>query len=211
MPCRSTISTRSPRWNSLSVSLIPAGSKLPFPFLRAVAAPSSTIILPREDSLLTIHLFLLSSLVVVGRKRVPMDSPSASLVMTSGRLPSAMATAMAELVATLAAAILVAIPPVPRLVPAPPAMRSISASILFTVGMSLALESRRGSAVQSPATSLSSIRRLASTRLATMAERLSLSPNLASLISSVATTSFSLMMGTTLKSSKDRRVLRALR
>ncbi len=76
-----------------------------------------------------------------------------------------------------------------------------------TTGMRRASRSRAGSAVISPSTSERIISRSAPTRLATSADNVSLSPIW---ISSVATVSFSLMMGITPRASNASSVRRAL-
>ena len=122
-----------------------------------------------------------------------------------------MTTYTPEEVASRAASILVTMPPVPRLLFVMAPSFLMPASIFVTRGMSRASGSMDGSAVYSPPMSVRIISISASTRLATIAERLSLSPNLASLISSMETTSFSLTMLTTPSSMRASSVLRALR
>ena len=78
--------------------------------------------------------------------------------------------------------------------PGPPARRSSWWSISTTSSINDAAASRRGSAVNRPGASVSSTRRWAPTRWATSAASRSLSPKR---ISSSATASFSLTMGTT--------------
>ena len=80
-----------------------------------------------------------------------------------------------------------------------------------TSGMRVASGSRWGSAVNRPSVCPRMTSRSASTRLATMAERLSLSPKNSPASSSTATTSFSLIMGTTPRSISWVRVLRTFR
>ena len=83
-------------------------------------------------------------------------------------------------------------PPVPNLLPAPQASRSISGVSLSTTGMSFAAGSLCGSAVNRPSMSENRMRRSARIVRATMAASVSLSPMPSSC---VATVSFSLMMG----------------
>ena len=117
----------------------------------------------------------------------------------SGWSPLAMTMSQPRAVTSLAARSLVAMPPVPRALPAPPARASMAGVTSSTVGMSLAAGSLRGSAVYRPSMSLRRISRSAWTAQATMPPRVSLSPTL---ISAVATVSFSLMMGRAPSSSR---------
>ena len=95
-------------------------------------------------------------------------------------------------VAILAALILVAIPPVPNLLPAPPVILSISGVISSTRVSKTAFLSLCGSAVKSPSMSDKSISKSAFIAVATIAPSVSLSPIT---ISSVAMESFSLIIG----------------
>ncbi len=144
-------------------------------------------------------------------KCVPMASPEASFKITSVSRPSVMTTCTPEAVASWAASILVIMPPVPILLAVFAPSRLMLASILVTSGISRASESREGSAVYRPPVSVSIMSISASIRLATIADRLSLSPNLASLISSVEITSFSFTIQITRSSISASSVLRALR
>ena len=139
---------------------------------------------------------------------MPTASPFTALTRTFSAVPAATSTVTPDSVARRAACTFVAIPPIPLTVPAPDASATISSEITRTSAINVAVECRRGSAVNNPSWSVSRTSRSASIRLATSAERLSLSPIL---ISSVATTSFSLMMGTTFLSSSASSVLRAFR
>ena len=116
----------------------------------------------------------------------------------SGRSPLVMTMSQPMAVTILAARSLVSMPPVASSLPFPPARASISGVTSSTTGMSRAAGSFRGSAVYSPSMSLSSTSRSAPTERATMAPRVSLSPTL---ISAVATVSFSLMTGSAPSSS----------
>ena len=127
---------------------------------------------------------------MVGRKCVPTLSPATALRMTPGRRPSAITTCAPDCVASRAASIFVAMPPVPRCPAWPAAASSIAGPMRSTCSMSRASGSLAGSAVWSPAVSVRISSRSASTRFATWAERLSLSPIAASWISSIETTSF---------------------
>ena len=103
---------------------------------------------------------------------------------------------------------LVSIPPVPRLEPAPLAV-SIRASVISrTSGTSRAAASLAGSAVYRPSISLRMIRASAWMIWVTMAERVSLSPTL---ISSVATVSFSFTTGMAPMPKRASKVLRTFR
>ena len=107
----------------------------------------------------------------------------------SGSEPLAMKTPQPALVATFAAEILLIMPPVAVSLVVPPAIASISGVIFSTTGTTspVPFMSMRPGAVEMMA------RWSASTRLATIAESVSLSPNL---ISAALTASFSLMIGT---------------
>ena len=149
-----------------------------------------------------------ASFGVPATSAVPMASPCARRNSTSGSRPQAM-TVLAPLpAARLAARILVSIPPRPMLVPAPPAMASSAGSPARASCTNWACGSRRGSAVYKPFWSVRITSASASTRFATNAPRVSLSPNL---ISSLTTVSFSLITGTTPKPSSVSSVLRAFR
>ncbi len=124
------------------------------------------------------------------------------------RLAAAICTRTPDQEAILAAASLDAIPPLPRRVPRPPAMRSSSWSTSTISSINEPDESNRGSALSRPGMSVSSTSRSAETRLATSAASRSLSPKR---ISSSATASFSLTIGTTPSSRSFCRVLRAWR
>ena len=137
-----------------------------------------------------------------------MRSPRARRISTSGSRPQAMTVEAPEPAARLAARILVSMPPLPMLDPAPPAMRSSAASPACASCTNSADGSRRGSAVYKPFWSVRMTSKSASIRLATSAPKVSLSPTL---ISSVTTVSFSLMTGSTWYCSRVSRVERALR
>ena len=110
--------------------------------------------------------------------------------------------------ARLAARILVSMPPLPMLEPAPPAMRSSARSPERASCTNSAAGSLRGSAVYKPFWSVRMMSRSASIKFATSAPSVSLSPTL---ISSVTTVSFSLMTGSTWYCSSVSSVERALR
>ena len=111
----------------------------------------------------------------------------------SGSAPLAMKTPQPDFVAIRAADSLLTIPPTAVWLVVPPAMASISGVIRSTTGTTrpVPLMSTRPGAVER-------IRRnCAPTRLATIAESVSLSPNVSiALISAALTVSFSLMIGT---------------
>ena len=107
-----------------------------------------------------------------------------------------------------AAVSFVAMPPVERAVPPPPALSRIAGVISRTSAISSALFSRRGSAVYRPSISDRMISMSAFTLTATRAPRVSLSPTP---ISTVETVSFSLMTGSTLRSSSLSTVLEKFR
>ncbi len=117
-----------------------------------------------------------------------------------------MTTSTPQAVASCAASSLVDMPPWPVFPQDPPAMPVIRLSSFSTVDISFACESIFGSAVNSPSTCPNITNKSASTRLATIADRLSLSPNASPTSSSTATTSFSLMIGTTSSSKRDNKV-----
>ncbi len=137
-----------------------------------------------------------------------MGSPLRTRARVPCLRPLAMIMGTPAAAAFCAACSLVAMPPT---APAPvpfQTRRVTSAVTASTVSITRASRSVAGSPVYSPSTSVSSTRRSASMREATSALRLSLSPTL---ISSTATVSFSLTMGSTPKRSSASSVLRALR
>jgi len=138
-------------------------------------------------------------------KTVPIFSPCKIRAMAYFSSPRAIARWIPELVAALAAWILVNIPPVPKLLPTPPALASISGVISLTILTSFASGCVCGFAVYNPSTSERITTRSASTMPATRADILSLSPIFNS---SKATTSFSLTIGITLFFSSSIKVLR---
>jgi hypothetical protein len=123
-----------------------------------------------------------------------MASPEAMRINTSGSSPLAITTVIPQAVAILAAWILVNIPPTPSPPRLPPARENYLFIYLLYFRYQGSFGCNLGSAVYSPEISLSIINRSASIRLATIADRLSLSPNFDPWISSIAITSFSLMM-----------------
>ena len=140
--------------------------------------------------------------------QVPKSSPSRIRVNIFGSSPEAMSVWAPERAARRAAPSLVTMPPRPK-APAPPLTRLVKDwSVARADSIRLAAGSTRGSALSKPATSVKMIKRSASTRLATRAPKVSLSPKR---ISSVATVSFSLMIGTTDTSMSVFRVARAFR
>ena len=127
--------------------------------------------------------------------------------MALGSVPDAIIMLIPELVAAFAAWILVNMPPVPKPLPAAPALASTSGVISLTSYTSFASGWVLGFAVYSPSISLSRMSRSASTIPATSADMLSLSPIFRS---SSATTSFSLTMGITPCFNSSIKVLREL-
>ena len=107
----------------------------------------------------------------------------------SGSAPFAMKTPQPDFVAILAAESLLTIPPTDVSLVVPSAMASISGVILSTTGTTRPVPLLS----MSPGAVVRIMRNRAPRRLATMAESVSLSPNL---ISAALTASFSLMTGT---------------
>ena len=118
-----------------------------------------------------------------------------------------MAVVMPSRVAWPAAMILVYMPPVPREEPAPPAMRRVSSVTSSTTWISGASGFCFGFSACRPSMSVRITSASAFTMRATTADRVSLSPNS---ISSVATVSFSLMIGSAPRSSRRSKALRML-
>ena len=166
------------------------------------------MIRPLEDTANPIQSFLAATCVSLAGTAVPVPAIPA---MASERTLSRSAAAITVLTplheAIRAAASLEAIPPLPRL-PAVPATCSIDSLIAAISSISVALGSIRGSAVSTPAVSVSSTKTSARSRLATSAAIRSLSPYL---IASSATASFSLTTGTTLRRNKCLKVVSACR
>ena len=187
------IRTVSPRSKSPSTARIPAGSRL-LPFLTSArSAPESMIRRPAAVVPPKIQRLRLSNGVSNAGKWVPIFSPLMTMrVMTSGARPAAITTSAPARRATSAAWSLVDMPPTPNPLILPPASRRSVSSIVRTSGMIWASGSVRGSAVNRPGWSVSKSNRSASASNTASADRLSLSPTL---ISAVATASFSLMMG----------------
>ena len=111
---------------------------------------------------------------------------------SSGSFPLPIATVIPFSVANFAALIFVAIPPVPLLVPGFPAIFFISSVTSLTTVIFLAFGSVFGSLSYKASMSVSRIKISAFIKSATIAERLSLSPNF---ISSTSTESFSFTTG----------------
>jgi hypothetical protein len=120
-----------------------------------------------------------------------------------------MTQAMPASLALRAACSLLDMPPLPS-GPELPASASTSRLTASTTGTNRALGSLRGSALCSPDTSLRMTNRSAPIRVATSDDRLSLSPKLKR-ISSIATLSFSLTIGSTPAPSSSSKVWRAFR
>ena len=117
-------------------------------------APASIRTRPDAPSANAIHSLRLGRRSLRARTAVPTGSPAIAWVMTSGRSAAAMTTRTPDHAAILAACSLLAIPPLPRLVPAPPATASSAASTSTISSISDASSSRRGSAVNNPAVSV---------------------------------------------------------
>ena len=131
-------------------------------------------------------------LVSCAVNNVPLQRPSAKNENTSGSLPLTINVWIPEAVQRCAAWILVCIPPVPTLLPAPPAMASMSGVIRSTLSISLACGFFRGSASNKPSISEQIMQVSACATNAVYAAKLSLSPTLSSLM---ATVSFSFTIG----------------
>ena len=123
-----------------------------------------------------------------------MASPAARRKSTSSSRPQAITVDAPLPAARLAARILVSMPPRPIDEPAPPAINSSAGSPAVAWSMKRASGTLRGSAEYRPRWSVRITSASASTRLATSAPSVSLSPNL---ISSLTTVSFSLITGIT--------------
>ena len=172
------------------------------------AAPASMPMAPRNCRWSAIHCLRACCFCVGATNKVPMLSPAAKRKRALGSRPQAMTVLAPDPAARLAAKILVSMPPRPMLEPAPPAISSSCGSPAWPVGMSWALGSLRGSALNRPFWSVRMTSASASTKLATKAPNVSLSPNL---ISSFTTVSFSLMTGNTRCANKVFKVERAFR
>ncbi len=141
---------------------MPAGSSDRPRSTRARRAPSSTTIVPDMARAKAIHSLRAGSRRSRGRTTVPMPGrPSTAPVSTPGRLAAAITARTPDHDAILAAASFDAIPPLPRTVPRPPAMRSISWSTSTISSMSEPPSTSRGSALSSPGASVSRTRRSA--------------------------------------------------
>ena len=175
----------------------------------ALAAPSSTVNRPVVCAEKPIHLFRGAIALDCGKKIVPVVLPCASWIKTFGSRPHAMMTGWPLIVTNLAVVSLLAMPPLLTPVLRSRTISSIRSSIRATVEMTLASGSR-GSRSKRPLTSLSMARTLPSNRPATMPARRSLSPNVV-FNSSMATVSFSLIIGIAPISNNRRNVLRTFR
>ena len=121
-------------------------------------------------------------------------------------LPEITAVGIPWLLASLAAFSLVAMPPVPRLEPAPPASSSTAGVISSTRGMRRAWGFFRGSLSYRPSMSVRMMSPWAPHSPATTAERVSLSPKFLPSSSWVSTVSFSFTTGMTPMESSSRKV-----
>jgi hypothetical protein len=195
-----------PNWPRTSRT--PAGSRLLPPVETARAAPASITRAPRVRLVKASQCLRLARRVPA-RKMVPTARPSATRSSTSRRRPLHSTVAAPPRAAARAASSLVVMPPRPKALADPWADCTICGVIASTTPTRGGRgRPGRGGSVYSPSTSVRITSRSAATRFTTVAERLSLSPKR---ISSVATVSFSLTMGTTPSSSSLSNVCRALR
>ena len=204
------MSTTSPASKRPSTALTPTDrSELPRP-TSAAFAPSSTTSAPRAASPRAIQSFfgVISWGFFAATKRVPTSSPRAAATIAPARRPLHTTMGMPATMSTRAALIFVIMPPEPTVVPAPPATAMISGPMASTRPISFASGSKCGFASKSPSMSERMTMRSASTRHATSAASVSLSPKR---ICSTDTVSFSFTMGTTPKSSSRSNVSRACR
>ena len=208
-PSGPTISTASWASKSPSAPTTPAPSNDVPRSRTARSAPASTRMTPSAPTAKAIQTFRAASRVGRGSTTVPTPArPAMASATTSARSAAAITVRTPDHDAILAAASLVAMPPLPRWLPAPPATRSRCWSTVWISSISDASASSRGSAVSTPAVSVSSTNRSAPASWATSAAMRSLSPKR---ISSLASASFSLTMGTAPSSSRCPRVARACR
>ena len=173
------------------------------------AAPASTTRVPVEPTAKAIQSLRAGRSRSWGNTTVPTPGAPGHGV-GEHLLPraAAMTVRTPDQAAILAAAILEAMPPLPPVLPGPPASDSRAWSTSTISSMSDADGSRRGSADSRPGVSVSRTSSPAPTRWATSAARRSLSPKR---ISSSATASFSLTTGTAPSSRRRRTVPRAWR
>ena len=208
-PSGPAISTASSASKPPLTPVTPAGSSETPRSSRARLAPSSTTMMPIEPTAKAIHSLRAGSRRLRGTTTVPTPvPPDTASTSTFSRSAWAITARTPDHAAILAAASLEAMPPLPRSLPTPPAMRSRVWSTSTISSMSDAWESERGSPVSRPGWSVSRTSRSALIRWATSAAMRSLSPKR---ISSSAMASFSLTTGTTPSSSRRVRVERACR
>ena len=206
--------TASPRSKTPVAEVTPAGSSERPCRVSARTAPSSSRRAPFWATPESSQRLRLSTWLRSAGTEVPGRSPRAMRTIASGRRPLAITASQPASAARRAASTLARMLPRPRKAATLSAASSAAASAAGKSVISAIRRApgpRRGSRSKSPSTSLSRISRSASIRLAARAARPSFSPNAPPRSSSSATTSFSLMIGTTPNSSRRRRVLRTLR
>ena len=171
----------------------------------ALAAPASTTIVPRGSAAKPIHRRREDPRALTGANTVPTGSP----IIAGPAFEAHVSTVgMPETAATRAASSFVTMPPVPTLDPEPDTRISPSASITLGTYSTRRDPGWAGGAVYSASTSVSNTNASARTRLATKADSRSLSPKRISL---EASESFSLIIGTTPRSSSRSNVRSTLR
>ena len=144
-PSAATTLIVSPASNLPRVPVTPAGSRL-LPLCRACIAPASMRTAPAGRSVPAIHCFRAATGVECGMNQVE-RAPDSILRIGCRSCPDAMHMWQPACTAMRAAAILVAMPPVPTSDAERPAMASISGVICRTRSMNTAAGSRFGSAV----------------------------------------------------------------
>ena len=154
-----TISTASSASKAPSTAVTPAGSSDLPRSTTAARAPSSTTIRPAGRRAKAIQSLRAPSARRWGRKIVPTPGlPATASASTSGRRAEAMTTWEPDHTAIFAAASFEDMPPRLVQLAAPPARSSSSRSISVTSSIKVASASCRGSALSSPAVSVSSTR-----------------------------------------------------
>ena len=129
---------------------MPLASKLAPLDCNACTAPASIKIWPLLLGPANNHFFRPSLGAVSFKKRVPGSCSLMHFKITFSSAPLAIITSTPALLAISAACSLVAIPPVPRFVPLPPASWRNSSLIWVTSSIKVALMSVRGSLVNNP-------------------------------------------------------------
>ena len=136
----------SPRWNSPSIRVTPAGNRL-LPADKARTAPSSTTRVPAHFSEPLIQRLRADKGEASGRNQLQRALPSISAANAPTWRPSAIAMRQPAAIAMRAAISLVTMPPWESAEAAAPPMASISGVISRISGMCLADLSLRGSPV----------------------------------------------------------------